>query len=53
MVALATLIALLSGCSSATIPPTYTEQELKARCERQGDRWVADDLGGGFCETMM
>ena len=24
---------LLSGCSSTPIPPTYTEEELKAICE--------------------
>ena len=52
-VCLATLIALLLGCGSVKNSPTYTEQEMKERCERQGDRWITDDLRGGFCETMM
>ena len=52
-ICLAALIALLAGCGTAKIPPTYTEQEMKERCERRGDRWIADALRGGFCETMM
>ena len=32
------------------IPPTYTQAELKAICERRGGWWHDDDLMGGFCE---
>jgi hypothetical protein len=35
--------------SAAPIPPTYTQDELKATCERNGFRWYRDDLVGGFC----
>jgi hypothetical protein len=41
--------ALLAGCSSVPIPPTYTQGELKAICERRGGIWYPDDLMGGFC----
>ena len=41
------------GCSSVPIPPTYTPEELKAQCERQGSGvWHQDDLMGGFCEPQ-
>ena len=42
--------ACLVGCATAPIPPTYTQDELKAICERNGFRWYRDDLVGGFCE---
>jgi len=43
--------ACLVGCiTGAPIPPTYTQDELKATCERNGFRWYRDDLTGGFCE---
>jgi len=43
--------ACLVGCiTGAAIPPTYTQDELKATCERNGFRWYPDDLTGGFCE---
>jgi hypothetical protein len=43
--------ACLVGCmTGAPIPPTYTQDELKATCERNGLRWYRDDLEGGFCE---
>jgi hypothetical protein len=48
---LATLIALLAGCAAAPIPPTYSQQELAATCERVGGRWLPDELMGGYCET--
>lgn len=41
---------LLAGCSSVPIPPTYTQDELKAICERHGGWWHPDELVGGFCE---
>jgi len=45
-------VTILAGCSSVPIPPTYTQDELKAICERNGGRWHPDDLMGGFCERM-
>ncbi len=38
------------SCSGVAIPPTYTQAELKAICERRGGWWHDDDLMGGFCE---
>ncbi len=40
---------LLSGCSSTPIPPTYTEEELKRRCEMRGG-WWRGQLIPGYCE---
>jgi len=48
---LAALVASSCGCASAPIPPTYTEVELQAICERQGSVWHPDDLMGGVCEA--
>jgi hypothetical protein len=43
--------ACLAGCiTGAPIPPTYTQDELKMICERNGGSWYRDDLMGGFCE---
>ena len=53
IVLLCSVFAALTGCSSVPIPPTYTQEELKARCERQGSGvWHQDDLMGGFCEPQ-
>ena len=53
IVLLCSAFAALTGCSSVPIPPTYTQEELKARCERQGSGvWHQDDLMGGFCEPQ-
>jgi hypothetical protein len=41
---------LLGGCSTVPIPPTYTQAELKAICERRGGWWHDDNLMGGLCE---
>ena len=38
------------GCSSAPIAPTYSQDELKANCERHRGMWHPDDLMGGYCE---
>ena len=45
-------LALGSGCGSAGAPigPTYTQEELRAICQRQGGWWHSDDLVGGYCE---
>ncbi len=46
----AVTVIILAGCSSVPIPPTYTQDELKAICLRHGGSWHPDDLMGGFCE---
>ena len=43
-------VSLLAGCSRVPIPPTYTQEELRAICERQGGWWHPDGLVGGYCE---
>jgi hypothetical protein len=43
-------LTILAGCSSVPISPTYTQDELKAICERHGGWWHPDELMGGFCE---
>lgn len=47
---LVTLVAVLAGCGTVPIPPTYTQQELKQRCERLGGWWHEGFLTDGFCE---
>ncbi len=46
---LATLIALLAGCSAAPIPPTYSEQELAAGTRPGG---CAPAASGGWLLTL-
>jgi hypothetical protein len=44
---------MLARCSSMPVPPTYTQEELAAICERQGRGWWhSDNLTGGFCEAI-
>jgi hypothetical protein len=43
-------VTILAGCNSVPIPPTYTQDELKAICERTNGWWHTDDLIGGECE---
>jgi hypothetical protein len=40
---------LLAGCSGVVYPPTYTQAELRAMCERRGG-WWRGDLIPGYCE---
>lgn len=47
---LAMALAFLGGCATTRIPPTYTQDELKAICERHGAWWHPDDLRGGRCD---
>ena len=49
--ALSILLAL-AGCASgpAPIPPVYTQDELRAQCERHHGWWRASGLREGFCE---
>jgi hypothetical protein len=44
-------VALLVGCSSVPIPPTYTIDELAARCIRDGGVWRAH-VADGYCEQQ-
>jgi hypothetical protein len=46
-------VTILGGCRSTPIPPTYTQEELKAICARQGGWWRPDDLAGGYCEYQQ
>ena len=47
---LTALVAFLLGCGSVKVPPPYSQQELKERCDGRGGRWHEDDLAGSFCE---
>ena len=47
---LVSMVVLLAGCSSVAIPPTYTQAELKAECDRRRGWWRPDDLIGGYCD---
>jgi hypothetical protein len=40
---------LLAACATGPHPPTYTDAELKAMCERRGG-WWRGELIAGFCE---
>jgi hypothetical protein len=40
---------LLGGCSGVAYPPTYTQEELKIRCEQRGG-WWRGSLIPGYCE---
>lgn len=46
--------AVVTGCATAPNPPSYTQAELKAACERQGGWWRANLLldNGGLCENQ-
>jgi hypothetical protein len=44
---------ILAGFGRVPIPPTYTQDELKAICERHGGWWHLDELVGGFCEYQL
>jgi len=40
---------LFAACTTAAIPPTYTQAELRAICERRGG-WWRGELIQGYCE---
>ena len=40
---------LLGGCSGVAYPRTYTEEELRIRCEQRGG-WWRGALIPGYCE---
>lgn len=44
------LVTILAGCGGVAIPPAYTQDELKAECDRRRGWWRPDDLRGGYCD---
>lgn len=42
---------VLTGCLTTGIPPTYSQDELRAICVRDGGWWHPDALFGGYCEA--
>jgi hypothetical protein len=48
--ALATALCLLGCASGAPVSPAYTQDELKAACDRQRGWWRPDVLRGGYCD---
>jgi acyl-CoA synthetase (AMP-forming)/AMP-acid ligase II len=42
--------ALLAGCTMVPLPPTYSQDELRVICERNGGWWHPDGPIGGYCE---
>ena len=46
--------AVVPGCATTQNPPTYTQADLKAACERQGGWWRPNLLldKGGLCENQ-
>lgn len=50
LAALGLAVLALAACSSTPIPPTYTEEELRQKCERARGWWKPDQLRGGYCE---
>ena len=50
-VALGLVIAAPIACTTgAPIPPTYTQADLKVRCDRQRGWWRPDELMSGYCD---
>ncbi len=43
---------LFAGCASMPQGPTYTDEELKAICERRGG-WWRGNLMPGYCEFQL
>ncbi len=48
----AILAGLFTGCASMPQGPTYTDEELKAICERRGG-WWRGNLIAGYCEFQL
>jgi len=46
---LVALLAMLAGCATMPVPPTYTPEELAAACARGGGVW-RPFVAGGYCE---
>ena len=47
---LGSAVLVSCGATGAPIPPTYTQDELKAECDRHRGWWRPDDLRGGYCD---
>ena len=45
-------VVMLTGCSSTAIPPTYTQGDVKAICERHNGWWHPNGLIEGYCEAF-
>jgi len=45
----AAVCGVLTACSTVPIPPTYTDAELQAMCQRRGG-WWRGNLIPGYCE---
>ena len=45
----AAVLGLFSGCAGMPQGPTYTQEELKAQCERRGG-WWRGNLIPDYCE---
>ena len=46
-------VVMLTGRTSTSSRPTYTQGELKASSERRTGRWHPNDLIDGNCETFL
>jgi hypothetical protein len=49
LIILTAALAGEAGCTAA-VAPAYSQDELRATCERTRGTWHADALMGGFCE---
>ena len=38
------------ACTTTPIAPAYSQDELKAKCDRQRGWWRPDELMGGYCD---
>jgi hypothetical protein len=43
---------VITGCTMTPFPPTYTPEELQAKCVRTGGWWRPDILDG-YCEYQL
>lgn len=48
----AAVCGLVAGCTGMPQGPTYTDEELKAICIRNGG-WWRGDLIAGYCEFQL
>jgi hypothetical protein len=48
--ALGVTSAAVIACTTTPIPPAYTQDDLKAKCDRQRGWWRPDELMGGYCD---
>lgn len=50
--AIALILWFVAGCTTTPIPPTYTPEELQAKCTRTGG-WWRSNLIDGYCEYQL